>query len=136
MDDLPAKLGNNANYASNNGPFGRRYGAKFADILDGMSNTALYAETLLGPLPRRAPPSTSLPPVLTITELRPIFPFATWDGTPEPGHRVPTGCNDPAINAWAYRGKQYYRGIVVTTYYSHTITPNAKAPRLHSRDRP
>jgi len=45
-------LGNNANYASNNGPFGRRYGAKFRDFTDGMSNTGLSAEIRLEPSTR------------------------------------------------------------------------------------
>ncbi len=25
-----------------------------------------------------------------------------------------------------YRGLQYYRGLLVATYYTHTLTPNAK----------
>ncbi len=35
-------------------------------------------------------------------------------------------CDNRATSAYLYRGKQYYRGIVVATYYSHTLPPNAK----------
>jgi prepilin-type processing-associated H-X9-DG protein len=35
-------------------------------------------------------------------------------------------CDNRATPAWPYRGKQYYRGVVVTTYYSHTLTPNVR----------
>src|SRR4051812_46184438 len=48
-------LGNNANYAGiggiADGPFGRRYGARFAEVTDGLSNTGFFAEILLGPSP-------------------------------------------------------------------------------------
>ena len=37
-------LGNNGNYATADGPFGRRYGARFAEISDGLSTTILFGE--------------------------------------------------------------------------------------------
>ncbi len=42
-------LGNNANYAVGDGPFGRNLGARFADFTDGLSNTGMFSEILLGP---------------------------------------------------------------------------------------
>src|SRR5262249_29220045 len=42
-------LVNTANSATADGPFGRRYGARFAEITDGLSNTAFFSEVLLGP---------------------------------------------------------------------------------------
>src|SRR5437762_2127905 len=57
-------LGNNANYAGvggvADGPFGRRYGARFAEITDGLSNTGFFAEILIGPSPGVGTPSPSV----------------------------------------------------------------------------
>ncbi|MGE0758413.1 MAG: DUF1559 domain-containing protein [Pirellulaceae bacterium] len=119
-------LGANANYASNNGPFGRRYGARFAEILDGLSNTGLMAECLVGPStgsPQASPVAAgNVDDFKVATDVA----FGSWDGSPT-GDTIPIPeCENRATRAWLYRGKQYYRGIVVTTYYSHTITPNAK----------
>lgn len=33
-------------------------------------------------------------------------------------------CDNRNTPAWRYRGLQYYRGIVVATFYTHTLTPN------------
>jgi prepilin-type N-terminal cleavage/methylation domain-containing protein len=119
-------LGNNANYASNNGPFGRRYGARFSEVTDGLSNTALFAETLLGPATTSGATIVVAANDSNYYKVATNLPFGTWDGAPTPDVVYPTACNDPAVGAWAYRGKQYYRGIVVATYYSHTITPNSR----------
>jgi prepilin-type N-terminal cleavage/methylation domain-containing protein len=119
-------LGNNANYASNDGPFGRRYGAKFRDILDGLSNTALFAEIRLGP--SSGSPTTGVVAVTnpnyynTATNL----PFGTWDASATGDTIAVPECDNAATSNYLYRGKQYYRGIVVTTYYSHTLTPNSR----------
>jgi prepilin-type N-terminal cleavage/methylation domain-containing protein len=118
-------LGNNGNYATNDGPFGRRYGAKFGEIVDGLSNTGFFAEVLLGPSPG-TPQSGNVTIngpdwYRTATNL----PFGDWDATGTGDViAVPTCDTNPA--SWLYRGKQYYRGIVVAVYYSHTLTPNSK----------
>jgi prepilin-type N-terminal cleavage/methylation domain-containing protein len=138
-------LGNNANYnpvsaASQKGPFARGYGAKFRDFTDGMSNTALFGEIRLGPATGTAP----LGSTGTIAPTDPNYyaaatqlVFGTWDGgvagdtTRWPG-TLPgdvewnPACNTPGANDVLYRGKQYYRGIPVPSYYSHTLTPNSK----------
>jgi len=119
-------LGNNANYAANDGPFGRRYGARFADIIDGLSNTGLFAEIHLGPAagsPTTGVVAASSPDYYKVAT---NLPFATWDGSTTGDTIAVPECDNPAISAYLYRGKQYYRGIVVTTYYSHTLTPNSK----------
>jgi hypothetical protein len=38
-----------------------------------------------------------------------------------------SGCTSIGnTSAILYRGKQYYRGVVVATFYSHTLTPNSR----------
>jgi prepilin-type N-terminal cleavage/methylation domain-containing protein len=119
-------LGNNANYASNNGPFGRRFGAKFSDISDGTSNTGLFAEILRGPA------STSGATIVVAAGTPEDYmvatnlPYGTWDGSATGDTIAVAACDNRATSAYAYRGKQYYRGLVVTTYYSHTLTPNSR----------
>jgi type II secretory pathway pseudopilin PulG len=120
-------LGNNGNYAAADGPFGRRYGARFAEITDGLSNTAMFAEILLGPGASSGSQivvgAGSKDDYAVATDLA----FGTWDGSPTGGDvQYPSACDNRATPAWPYRGKQYYRGVVVTTYYSHTLTPNAR----------
>jgi hypothetical protein len=119
-------LGNNANYASADGPFGRRYGARFAEIADGLSNTALFAEVLLGPT--GGSPTTGVVAAGSRDDYRVAtdLAFGTWDASSTGDVIAVSACDNRATNAYLYRGKQYYRGIVVTTYYSHTLTPNSK----------
>lgn len=119
-------LGNNANYASNNGPFGRRYGARFRDFTDGLSNTAVFGEIRLGT--SAGSPTTG---VVAVTD--PFYynaatnlPFGTWDASATGDTIAVPECDNATISNYLYRGKQYYRGIVVTTYYSHTLTPNSR----------
>jgi prepilin-type N-terminal cleavage/methylation domain-containing protein len=118
-------LGNNANYASNNGPFGRRYGAKFRDVTDGLSNTAFFGEIVLGPSDGTG--TTGIVPVgdRAYYKVATNLPFGTWDASATGDTIAVPDCDNPAISAYRYRGKQYYRGVVVTTYYSHTLPPNS-----------
>jgi hypothetical protein len=138
-------LGNNANYnpvsaGTQKGPFARRYGAAFRDFTDGMSNTALFGEIRLGPASGTAPTGSTG----TISISDPNFMaaatqlvFGTWDaGTPGDTTRWPgtlpgdvesvAACDTPGTNDFLYRGKQFYRGIPVPSYYSHTLTPNSR----------
>src|SRR5262245_40805039 len=119
-------LGNNGNYASNNGPFGRRYGARFAEVTDGLSNTALLSEVLLGPSPGTGTASPGVVAAGSRDDYRVAtdLPTATWDTTADNVYNP--ACDNRSTPAWLYRGKQFYRGVVVTTYYSHTLTPNSK----------
>ncbi len=119
-------LGNNANYASNNGPFGRRFGAKFRDLTDGLTNTALFAEILMGPA--AGSPTTGIVPAGSPSDymVATNLPFGTWDASPTGDKIAVPECDNRATSAYLYRGKQYYRGIVVATYYSHTLTPNSR----------
>ena len=38
----------------------------------------------------------------------------------------PAACDNRSPSAWLYRGLQYYRGLIVATYYTHTLAPNAR----------
>lgn len=118
-------LGNNANYSSGNGPFGWERGAKFAEITDGLSNTALFAEILLGPA--SASPLTGVVAAGDPDDYRVAtnLPYSTWDASSNGDQIAAAECDNRAMTAYLYRGKQYYRGIVVTTFYSHTLTPNS-----------
>lgn len=119
-------LGNNANYATGDGPFGRRFGARFADILDGLSNTGLFSEIHLGP--STGSPTTGVVAAGTADDYRVAtnLPFGTWDASSTGDTIAVPDCDNRATSAYLYRGKQYYRGIVVATFYSHTLTPNSK----------
>lgn len=117
-------LGNNANYAANDGPFGRRFGAKFSDIRDGLSATGMFAEIRLGPsggVTSQSVPATDPEYYNVATNL----PFGTWDASAT-GDTISVPQCDTTAAAFPYRGKQYYRGVVVATFYSHTLTPNSK----------
>ena len=121
-------LGNNANYAGGpgQGPFGRNRGAEFAEFLDGLSNTGLFAEILLGPSDGTG--TTGVVPAGHPDDYKVAtnVAYGTWDASPTGDTIAIPECDNRATTAWRYRGKQYYRGIVVTTYYSHTLTPNSK----------
>jgi len=120
-------LGANGNYAGFNtdqgGPFGRNYGARFREVADGLSQTAFFGEILLGP---SAQPTTMVVPAGDPFDLAVAtnLPFATFDAVGYGDLKPAPECQNRTIAAFAYRGKQYYRGGVYTTFYTHTVTPN------------
>jgi prepilin-type N-terminal cleavage/methylation domain-containing protein len=136
-------LGANAWYGANDptavtnqknaaGPFGRRFGAKFNRISDGLSNTALFGEIRQG-----LGDSTSN--TITMLNTDPNWyttahniAFGTYDagassvGVSPSNLDYPSACDASNTPTWRYRGKQYYRGVTVAVYYSHTLVPNDK----------
>jgi prepilin-type N-terminal cleavage/methylation domain-containing protein len=123
-------LGANGNYAAfgteSGGPFGRNFGARHKSFPDGLSNTAMFSEIVLGPSDGTGTaavvPAGHPDDLLVATNL----PFATWDASPTGDLFPVAACQNRTISALRYRGKQYYRGIVVTTFYTHTMTPNSR----------
>jgi len=103
------------------GIFFRNSSTRTRDITDGMSNTALIAEIKTGPngtssyqkIPAGDPRDFSVATSSTVnwTGSDLLFP--------------PSSCENRATNAWAYRGLQWYRALMVATYYNHTLPPNA-----------
>jgi prepilin-type N-terminal cleavage/methylation domain-containing protein/prepilin-type processing-associated H-X9-DG protein len=129
-------LGSHANHAGfvvagatlpkteRHGAFYRNSRTKIGDFTDGTSNTALFAEIKKGP--------NHTASLLAIPAGDPRdFSVATRvvTATPWTGNDLLTpsaDCEVRATTAWMYRGLQYYRGLLVATYYNHTLTPNAK----------
>ena len=127
-------MGANASYwaAGGNypgkGPFGRRYGARFRQISDGLSNTALFGEIKLGAEGVSTTTATTNSDPFWYTTVN-NFPNATWGASQSTTNtnnvNYIAGCDaSPTSGTWKYRGKQYYRGLVVATYYTHTMVPN------------
>ncbi|MEZ6149724.1 MAG: DUF1559 domain-containing protein [Pirellulaceae bacterium] len=116
-------MGGQASWTNPTGPFVRGRSAKFGDISDGLSNTAAFSEIKKGPHPG----SGSSLGVFARTDpayLTTATRFAGWV-SPADDLVYPVGCDDPSLSAWRYRGLQYYRGLVVATFYTHTLTPNS-----------
>jgi len=135
-------LGADANYNPTSagiykGPFGRGYGARIRDFTDGTSNSGMFGEIRLGSATTASTGTVSATDPNFYTTARQC-PNATWDaGAPNDttlypgslkGDTIPVAECDTVggTNDVLYRGKQYYRGIPVPAFYSHTLTPNSK----------
>jgi len=110
---------------NNVGMFHRNSNTRIRDVSDGTSNTAMFAEIKKGPFIDGATTSTMTLPLgdpfyyAVATQYSSAF-TAAEDQNP------PAACDNPATAAWAYRGMQYHRGLLVAVYYNHTLTPNSK----------
>ncbi|UUO04992.1 DUF1559 domain-containing protein [Blastopirellula sp. J2-11] len=98
-------------------------GARFADIVDSASHTAVLSETKKGPGGSSSSASTGF-------GNRNGYRVATWltsnfADTPENLLAPPAECEISGNTVWNYRGLQYYRGSMTATFYTHTLTPNS-----------
>jgi hypothetical protein len=112
------------------GPFGRATSTRFGSVSDGLSNTAFFAEIKRGPGGGSAVSVTDPndPRWLTCskesdnTYLRPTTGVRDYD---------PLGpCNSGGTSA-CVKGLQYFRGLTIYNYYTHTLTPNSKYRDCH-----
>jgi len=96
---------------------GNKSGAvKIADIADGTSNTAMFAEIRRGTLAGGS--TTTSSPTLP-QEVRQVSQML-GDALLAP----PAACNSTSGTSYAYAGLQYYRSFAFTSFYSHTVPPN------------
>jgi prepilin-type N-terminal cleavage/methylation domain-containing protein/prepilin-type processing-associated H-X9-DG protein len=102
------------------GVFGDRPGTRMADIIDGTSNTAIFAEVKRGAAPTHD--------ALDVTVLMP----PQWDksgtntATNPNNLSPPAACNTPPATPAPqnYTGLQFFRGAFNSTLYTHTVPPN------------
>jgi len=91
-----------------------------AEIIDGTSNTAMFAET------KRSRAVANTAAEIPYTDLINVY---TIDGdfSGVALQVPPTACSTFANSIrLRYRGQQYYRSLPSTGYYSHTVPPNYK----------
>jgi prepilin-type N-terminal cleavage/methylation domain-containing protein/prepilin-type processing-associated H-X9-DG protein len=93
-----------------------------ASIVDGTSNTGMFAETTMSPLANLGWPAYG-------QGQTPYSPFMVycWSGAWS-NQIYPAGCGNWSSSSVAflldYRGAEWYRNIPATANYSHTIPPN------------
>jgi len=114
-----ASLGANAWWRNTEGKTGGVFyyatpgvGVRTTDITDGVSNTAMYSEIKRGKNPSH--------PELIVNALD----YTTWDGISTAKTVRPAGCDTATATTFDYTGLQYYRALLWTAYYTHTVPPN------------
>ena len=124
--DYMQSMGSNADYTNKTGPFFRNSNTRFADVTDGLSNTAFFSEIRRGPHPGGAASSFVTIPITDSEYFSTATNVSDASWTAAMRAVYPTATCNVAGQAWAYRGLQYYRGLTVATFYTHTLTPNSR----------
>jgi hypothetical protein len=115
-------MGANAWIQNTGGVFYRNSSTRFSDVTDGLSNTAFFAEIKRG---TSTGSSLGVVPATSPDDFRVATSVSGWS-PPADDINPPAACENRATSAWLYRGLEYYRGLVVATYYTHTLNPNAR----------
>jgi len=104
------------------GIFYTQSATRFAHIADGTSSTAMFSEI------RKGPNGSASTGVVSAGDERDFRVATNYASTFTAAEELvpPAACEARATAAWLYRGLQYYRGLMVATYYTHTLTPNAR----------
>ncbi len=119
-------MGANASVTNTTGVFFSNSSTRFADFIDGVSNTALFAEIKRGPwVSPGGGNATQAVAAGSPDDFAVATSVSSWSA-PADDINPPAACENRATVAWLYRGLEYYRGIVVATYYTHTLNPNAR----------
>ncbi|MCI0642559.1 MAG: DUF1559 domain-containing protein [Gemmataceae bacterium] len=87
---------------------------RLTDVLDGTSNTAMFAEV------KRSNRQGAADPLKIVS-----VPFGIWDGAQPANDLSPKlpECNT-STPQFDYTGLQYYRALMWTSFYTHTVPPN------------
>ncbi|MFO0909605.1 MAG: DUF1559 domain-containing protein [Isosphaeraceae bacterium] len=101
-----------------NGEYFKASATRIADIIDGTSNTAMFAETTRGRSVANTAAEIPIPDIINVYTITGDFSGAALQVPP-------TDCATFANSIrLRYRGQQYYRSLPSTGYYSHTVPPN------------
>jgi prepilin-type N-terminal cleavage/methylation domain-containing protein/prepilin-type processing-associated H-X9-DG protein len=116
-----ANLGPNGWFRNKEGPFYFGSKIKITNIYDGSTHTVLFSEV------KRGPRNASFDDKLVSTRV----PFAIWGASGDPNN--PNNKTPPLPHAenrsypyLDYTGCQYWRGLLSTGFYTHTVPPNYK----------
>jgi prepilin-type N-terminal cleavage/methylation domain-containing protein/prepilin-type processing-associated H-X9-DG protein len=95
---------------------------RFAQIADGTSNTAMFSEI------KKGPNGAGATAMVAAGDPRDFQVATSYSSTFTAAQELvpPAACETRSQSAWLYRGLQYYRGLIVATYYTHTLVPNAR----------
>ncbi|HVJ66654.1 MAG TPA: DUF1559 domain-containing protein [Caulifigura sp.] len=98
---------------------------KFRDITDGLSNTAFFAEIKRG-WGEGTTGGSGIGPGHPEDYTAPVSLLLGLGAVNNPYN--PAQCNITSTGQTRFRGRgnQYYRGLVIYTFYNHTLTPNSQ----------
>jgi prepilin-type N-terminal cleavage/methylation domain-containing protein/prepilin-type processing-associated H-X9-DG protein len=117
-----ANVGGNGWFRNTGGPFYFQSRTRMVDFNDGTSNTVLFAEVKRGPVTVLGA-ITGWVDELVSTRV----PFAIWDQNQAANDlNPPPECENRSYPTLRYTGGQYYRGLLSTGLYTHTVPPNYK----------